>query len=94
MPRLKCPSRFAAEDSDVLLLRKALGRGPFVALQKAFGGRRIWIPKSGTRPSCLTCCQRDKCIKDWRKQHRPVADIARHLGVSPKTVYRVLERDA
>ncbi len=94
MSTLNCPSHYTAADNDAARLLSLLGEPKFTALQKAFGGRRIWIPKAGTRPSCLTCCQRDKCIKDWRKQHRPVADIARHLGVSPKTVYRVLERDA
>ncbi len=92
--RLSCPGKFTAEDSDVARLLKLLGPAKFKVLQKAFGGRRVWVPKGGTRLSCMTCRERDRCIRDWRRQGKPVEEISNFLGVSPKTVYRVLERDA
>ena len=89
---ISCPSRYVAAEADAAVLLKLLGGTKFAALQKTFGGRRIWIPKAGARPSCLTCKERDKCIITWRQQGQRVDLIARHLGVSAKTVYRVLER--
>lgn len=60
------------------------------SLQAAFGGRRIWIPKAGSTLRCSICRDRDRCIRSWRGQGQPIANIAKRLGVSPKTVYRVL----
>jgi hypothetical protein len=91
---ISCPRQFTPEDSDVSRLLRVLGPAKFKDLQKAFGGRRVWVPKGGTRLSCMTCKERDVCIREWRRQGKPVDTISKHLGVSPKTVYRVLERDA
>jgi hypothetical protein len=89
---ISCPKRYRAADSDAAWLFKFLGPAKFAALQQRFGGRRLWVPKAGTRASCLTCLDRDACILEWRASGRRVDEIGRYLGVSPKTVYRVLER--
>lgn len=60
------------------------------ALQDAFGGRRVWIPKPEAKVRCLSCRSRDRCIRAWRREGRPVGSIARSLGISQQTVYRVL----
>jgi len=50
----------------------------------------LWIPKAGSNLRCSVCRNRDKCIRSWRAEGRDIAAIAKRLGVSPKTVYRVL----
>ncbi|MBI3553412.1 MAG: helix-turn-helix domain-containing protein [Elusimicrobia bacterium] len=92
MTPIECPAQYEPAMTDSARLLKLLGKRKFTILQEVFGGRRIWIPKAGARPDCSTCARRDRCIVEWRQQKRPVDSIARHLGVSPKTVYRVLER--
>ncbi len=87
-----CPARFSAVGSDAARLLKVLGQARFERLQKAFGGRRLWIPKSGTHYPCGACSRRVRCIRRWRKQGRPARAIAERLGLSPKTVYRVLAK--
>lgn len=88
---LACPSSYncGCEAGRLLAL---LGSKRFKSLQKEFGGKRIWIPKEGVRMPCGVCTQRDGCIRAWRRQGNSVAEISRHLGISPKTVYRVVGR--
>lgn len=77
-------------DSDAARLLKILGSRRLGALQAAFGGRRLWIPKAGSNLRCSVCRTRDECIRTWRKQGVGIPVIAKRLGVSSKTVYRVL----
>lgn len=90
MPRTRCSSSHQPIDSDAARLLKLLGSRRLAALQVAFGGRRLWIPKVGSNLRCSVCRYRDQCIRSWRSQGLSIAVIARRLGVSPKTVYRVL----
>ncbi|MEK7232745.1 MAG: helix-turn-helix domain-containing protein [Elusimicrobiota bacterium] len=88
MPRTRCS--FQPIDSDAARLLKLLGARRMAAIQAALGGRRIWIPKSGINPRCAVCGLRDECIRAWRRQGMSVARIAKRVGISAKTVYRVL----
>lgn len=90
MPRTRCASSPQPIDSDAARLLKLLGSRRLALLQSAFGGRRLWIPKAGSNLRCSVCRLRDQCIRTWRGQGLSIAVIARRLGVSPKTVYRVL----
>lgn len=90
MPRTRCPASLSPVDSDAARLLKLLGSRRLAALQTAFGGRRLWIPKSGSNLRCSVCRYRDQCIRTWRAQGLSIVIIAKRLGVSPKTVYRVL----
>ncbi len=91
MTNLKCPCKYRGIDSDTARMLVILGKRRFAALQKAFSGRRVWIPKYGSRIPCGICANRNRCIQAWRDLGLPVAAISRFLKVSPKTVYRVLE---
>jgi hypothetical protein len=88
--RTRCLSALLPVDSDAARLLKILGSRRLSALQAAFGGRRLWIPKAGSNLRCSVCRTRDECIRSWRKQGVSIAGIAKRLGVSAKTVYRVL----
>lgn len=77
-------------DSQTSRLLQIVGAKRFEALQHAFGGQRVWIPKGGARIPCAVCSTRDACISEWRKEGLSVAEISRHLGISIKTAYRVL----
>lgn len=72
------------------MLLKVLGSRRLAALQAVLGGKRVWIPKAGVNFRCSVCSRRDDCIRAMRRQGIPVENISRRLGVSPKTVYRVL----
>lgn len=89
-PAFSCPSSGRSETSQTAVLLNLLGRRNFKALQRALGGRRIWIPKGGARIPCAACSTRDECIRAWKREGRSVAAISRHLGISPKTSYRVI----
>ena len=71
-------------------LLELLGHRNFKVLQREFGGKRVWIPKEGSLMPCAACSSRDGCIRAWRRQGMSVAAISRHLGISPKTTYRVI----
>lgn len=86
---LSCPSSYQRGCEGGLLL-EMLGPKVFKKVQKAFGGKRVWIPKPGARMPCGVCALRDACIRAWRGQGQTVASISRHLGISAKSVYRVL----
>ena len=86
----RCAASPSPIDSDAARLLKILGTRRLAALQAAFGGRRLWIPKAGSNLRCSVCRHRDQCIRTWRGQGLSIGVIARRLGVSPKTVYRVL----
>ncbi|MCM2304132.1 MAG: helix-turn-helix domain-containing protein [Elusimicrobia bacterium] len=86
----RCAASPSPIDSDAARLLKILGTRRLAALQAAFGGRRLWIPKAGSNLRCSVCRHRDQCIRTWRSQGLSIGVIARRLGVSPKTVYRVL----
>lgn len=88
--RTRCQNSLQPIDSDAARLLKLLGSRRLSALQSAFGGRRLWIPKAGSNLRCSVCRFRDDCIRSWRKQGVSIANIAKRLGVSPKTVYRVI----
>ncbi len=81
---------FQPDDTDGARLLKLLGARRLALLQAAFGGQRVWVPKSGVNMRCIACRLRDRCIREWRKRGLPVAGIARSLGISAQTVYRVL----
>lgn len=66
-----------------------LGPRKFKAMQKSFGGQRLWIPKPGATLSCGACLTRNSCILVWRRQGHSVDAIAKFLNISPKTVYRI-----
>ncbi len=91
MRPIACPDAHAGKDSDAALLLRLVGSRTFAFLQRAFGGRRVWIPKQGARLACKTCRLRDECIRLWRRQGHSASEIARYLRISPKTVYRVLK---
>lgn len=90
MPRTRCQASLQPIDSDAAKLLKLLGSRRLALLQSAFGGRRLWIPKAGSNLRCSVCRFRDDCIRAWRAQGVSIASIAKRLGVSPKTVYRVV----
>ena len=85
-----CTYEFRADGTDGARLLEVLGADALERLQTAFGGRRVWIPKRGVRLRCSVCVSRDRCIRAWHGDGVPVPSIARGLGVSVKTVYRVL----
>jgi hypothetical protein len=78
------------DDSDGATLLRILGPERVAALQAALGGKRVWIPKAGINFESSVCSMRDDCINTMRRQGLPVETISERLGVSPKTVYRVL----
>jgi hypothetical protein len=90
VPSKSCTFAFRPADTDGARLLKVLGARRLADLQAAFGGKRVWIPKSGANTRCTVCALRDRCIRAWRRRGLPVENIARSLGVSAKTVYRVL----
>ncbi|MBI3564152.1 MAG: hypothetical protein HY079_03035 [Elusimicrobia bacterium] len=90
MAKRRCTFAFRPTDTDGARLLAVLGARRFGELQAAFGGRRIWIPKSGVNMRCIVCSLRDRCIRTWRRRGMPAENIARSLGLSAKTVYRVL----
>lgn len=69
-----------------------IGPKKFQEVQRALGGDSVWIPHPRVRADCFACRSRDACIRAWRSRGIRAADISRRLGVSLKTVYRVLER--
>lgn len=89
MAKIDCAS-FRSDDSDSAQLLEILGSERFAALQAVFGGKKVWVPKAGTGAGCQACRTRDGCILAWRGRGVSVAAIAARLGLSPKTVYRVL----
>lgn len=94
MPSKSCTFAFRPSDTDGARLLKVLGARRLAELQAAFGGKRVWIPKAGANTRCIVCTLRDRCIRTWRRRGLPVENIARSLGVSAKTVYRVLRGGA
>ena len=90
MAKSRCTFSFRPADTDGARLLEVLGARRLAALQAAFGGKRVWIPKTGANIRCVVCSQRDRCIRTWRRRGLPVDTISRKLGVSPKTIYRVL----
>lgn len=84
-----CPIHYHAAKNDTARLLAVVGPRRFQALQEAFGGTRLWIPKDGMRISCLTCSNRDRCVRIWRREGRSPVKIAARLGISLKTVYRI-----
>jgi Mor family transcriptional regulator len=80
-----------ADDNIAMELLALLGREKFRALQERFGGRRIWIPKSGGALLCRFCPTRDEHIRQLRHEGRSVAWIAQQFGLSEKRVYGILE---
>jgi hypothetical protein len=88
--KTRCTYAFRPADTDGARLLKVLGARRLAALQAAFGGKRVWVPKSGANMRCVVCSLRDRCIRAWRRRGLPVENIARSLGVSAQTVYRVL----
>jgi hypothetical protein len=90
---LPCPSGFARNDSHAAELLKILGPQKLAALQKVFGGQRIWVPKKGQSMLCGTCRKRDCCIRLWRGKGYSVSKISESLALSPKSVYRILEAE-
>lgn len=90
MTRIECPAGYRPGSAGVGRLLRLLGTERFRRLQREFGGKRLWIPKLGGRLPCQVCRIRDRCIVAWRSQGHSAANIAGHLKISPKTVYRVL----
>ncbi|MBI4423200.1 MAG: helix-turn-helix domain-containing protein [Elusimicrobia bacterium] len=86
-----CRYGFEPEDRHAIRLLKLLGPRAFQALQTEFGGMRVWVPKPGARFPCGACRTREACARRWRQEGQTPAKIARHLGVSVKTVYRLLD---
>src|SRR5271166_663059 len=84
-----CPSRYKPADIDAARLLAVLGPHRLHALQEAFGGKRLWIPKAGMRLPCLACVSRDRCVRLWRREGRTAVEIGTRLGLSLKTVYRI-----
>lgn len=85
-----CTYEFRSDGTDGARLLEVLGADALERLQTAFGGKRLWVPKRGVKLRCSVCATRDRCIRTWRRDGLPVPHIARGLGVSAKTVYRVL----
>ncbi len=90
MKTFRCPARYRCDSSGAAELLKLLGPKKFLLVQEVFGGRRMWIPKKGSRLPCAACAERPACIRHWRKGGRTPAAIADHLGISQKSVYRIL----
>lgn len=88
-----CRKTYQPADSDAAILLAVIGEKKMEKLQRLLGGRRVWIPKPGSRLRCLTCQARDQCIVLWRKDGRSARDIARFLGLSSKTVFHVAARE-
>ena len=91
MHSLNCRWGFEPADRHAIRLLQILGSRAFTALQEEFGGKRVWVPKAGARFPCAACGVRAACVKRWRKAGRTPQAIAEHLGVSAKTVYRLLD---
>lgn len=89
-PSISCPFEFKPRDNETVILRRIVGQKKFRALQRTFGGRRIWVPKAGKRMPCGLCRRRNLCVHIWHGRGRKVASIARRLSISPKSVYRIL----
>ncbi|OGR89492.1 MAG: hypothetical protein A3J74_02230 [Elusimicrobia bacterium RIFCSPHIGHO2_02_FULL_57_9] len=89
--RLSCPSSYRENDSHAVRLLRILGAQKLSALQRIYGGKRIWIPKRGSRAPCAICRLRNECVDVWRSQGASVAAISRFLRISPKTAYRILQ---
>lgn len=87
---LPCLHRYAGDKTHAARLLTVLGPEKFAALQKAFGGRRIWVPKKGKQLTCGLCRRREECVFGWRASGRPIARIAEQLSISTKSVYRIL----
>lgn len=88
---MNCRWGFEPADRHAIRLLELLGPRAFRALQEEFGGKRVWVPKAGARFPCAACKVRGGCVHRWAKQGRSPAAIAEHLGVSAKTVYRLLD---
>ncbi len=86
----RCSLGFNSNGSDAALLFQVLGPRRFAKLQAVFGGQKVWIPKAGANLRCQACKLRDECIRRWRKRGSSVDAISRRMGLSPKTIYRVL----
>lgn len=91
MRSLNCRWGFEPADRHAIRLLEILGPRAFNALQEEFGGKRVWVPKPGARFPCAACNVRAGCVHRWWKQGKNPKDIAVHLGVSSKTVYRLLD---
>ncbi|MBI5200147.1 MAG: helix-turn-helix domain-containing protein [Elusimicrobia bacterium] len=91
MHSLNCRWGFEPADRHAIRLLEILGSRAFTRLQEEFGGKRVWVPKAGARFPCAACNVRSSCVKRWRKAGRTPQAIAEHLGVSAKTVYRLLD---
>lgn len=91
MHSMNCKWGFIPADRHAIRLLDLLGSRAFNALQEEFGGKRVWVPKAGARFPCAACKVRAGCVKRWRKAGRSPQLIAEHLGVSSKTVYRLLD---
>lgn len=91
MYSLNCRWGFKAADRHAIRLLRILGPKSFKILQEEFGGKRIWVPKRGARYPCAACKTRLECAKRWRAEGDSPTKIAEHLGVSIKTVYRLLD---
>ena len=94
MRPLDCQDGFTPADRHAVRLHKLLGPRAFHVLQEEFGGKRVWVPKPGARFPCAACRTRGKCARRWKSAGRRPEVIAKHLGVSVKTVYRLLEAKA
>ena len=90
MAKIRCPDVFHPADRDGARLLKVLGARRLAALQAAFGGKRVWVRKPGANMRCIVCGLRDRCIRAWRRRGLPIENIARSLGISRQTIYRVL----
>lgn len=88
---MNCRWGFVPADRHAIRLLELLGPRAFRSLQEEFGGKRVWVPKSGARFPCAACKVRGGCVKRWRKAGRTPQAIATDLGVSAKTVYRLLD---
>ena len=81
---------FVPADRHAVHLMELLGPRLFKILQEEFGGKRVWVPKPGARFPCAACRTRGKCARLWGTEGQRPEVIARTLGVSIKTVYRLL----
>lgn len=91
MRSARCRWGFVSEDRHAIRLLEVLGPRAMRALQDEFGGKRVWVPKAGARMPCAACKVRAECVRRWRREGRSPRAIAEYLGVSPKTVYRLLD---
>lgn len=85
-----CSLGFDSNGTDAARLFQILGPRRFSQIQAVFGGKKIWIPKAGANLRCQACRLRNDCIRTWRKRGTSVEEIARRMGLSVKTIYRVL----